>query len=698
VRSEYQYLIDVSDDSAPARVVRMVGTGKRVLEIGAGPGSITRALRNIYDCRITAIEFNDEWIEDLKPLCERVYRLDLNDPSWPAALESDAKFDVVVAADVVEHLYDPWSALPRMKQFIGPGGYLVCSIPHAGHNAIIASLLDENFEYGKHGLLDKTHIRFFGLQNIQNLFDQAGLAITEAQFVMRFPESTALAGAWERIPTTTRVALLKNKYGFVYQVVIKAEPISDGVRGVSLLDLSVEGFADVARPASTHRVEIQCEPESVPALSESSNGRLVAFFLTQFHPTPENDRWWGKGFTEWTSVTKAEPLFDGHYQPHLPADLGFYDLRLREARHAQIALARQYGIDAFCYYYYWFSGTRVLHQPLDDMLHDPQSDMPFCLCWANENWTRRWDGADREILIAQKYLANDDIDFIRGLIPFFQDPRYIRLNGAPFLIVYQPQRLPDPRKTGQLWREYCEKIGVGPIHLCAALTNDNEDYAQFGFDSGLQFPPHNCNCENINDQIDFYTPFHGRVVEYQAFAQSYIDKAYPHSNVFRSVTPSWDQTPRVGSRAFLALNGTPANYEYWLSQALRKTRQEFPGEERFVFINAWNEWAEGCHLEPDRRFQRQFLEATLAAKSGESERTSFEDVGSPRLTGSGTSWHAKLDQLRQELSSQRERAVKLEQELATERQRLSDVYRDLLLREEIAALKRRLRQPEGSNG
>lgn len=355
--------------------------------------------------------------------------------------------------------------------------------------------------------------------------------------------------------------------------------------------------------------------------------RLIAFFLPQFHPTPENDAWWGKGFTEWTNVTKSNPLFNGHYQPHLPTDMGFYDLRLAETRHEQVKLAQEYGIDGFCYHYYWFSGRRVLNAPLDAMLADAQQDMPFCLCWANENWTRRWDGADHELLIAQAYLPEDDLNFIKDLMPFFNDSRYIRLNNKPILIVYRPQHLPDAQKTLNIWRNYCREVGIGEIHLICALTHGNENYAQYGFDSGVEFPPHNINIPIENKKISFYQPFQGALRLYHKVAQHLIDYQYEAScrKVFKTVFPSWDNSARTGDRAVLFLNGTPGNYEYWLAETIRRTEHNFPDEERLVFINAWNEWAEGCHLEPDRRYGRGFLEATRTAKLGRSTLQDFPD-------------------------------------------------------------------------
>ncbi|MBN1830722.1 MAG: glycoside hydrolase family 99-like domain-containing protein [Deltaproteobacteria bacterium] len=355
--------------------------------------------------------------------------------------------------------------------------------------------------------------------------------------------------------------------------------------------------------------------------------KLIAFYLPQFHPTPENDIWWGKGFTDWTNVTRSTPLFKGHYQPHLPSDLGFYDLRLRETRHDQIKLAKQYGIDGFCYHYYWFSGTRLLYKPLEDMLADPDSDMPFCLCWANENWTRRWDGADHKILIAQKYLPDDDLNFIKSLIPFFKDERYIHLDGKPFLIVYHPQHFQNAKRSVSVWRDYCRSIGMGDIHVCAAFTHGNRDYERFGFDSGVEFPPHNLHWYNINLEIRFHRSFKGSVVQYEDVAKQYLSHNYQGSRVFKTVFPSWDNTARAKDRALIVLNGTPDNYEYWLSSTIDLSLRNGVGE--FVFINAWNEWAEGCHIEPDHRFGHGFLEATLNAKKAVGRHTFFRNSGLP---------------------------------------------------------------------
>lgn len=373
----------------------------------------------------------------------------------------------------------------------------------------------------------------------------------------------------------------------------------------------------------------------MPPSVENADIKLIAFYLTQYHPIPENDAWWGKGFTEWTNATKAQPLFPGHYQPHLPTDLGFYDLRLRETRHEQIKMARQYGVGGFCYYYYWFSGRRILERPLDDMLADPQSDMPFCLCWANENWTRRWDAAEHEILLEQKYRPEDDLGFIKSVVPFMSDPRYIRLNGNPILLVYRPQHMPDAKKSATVWRDYCRSLGLGELQVYCCFTHGNWDYEQFGFDGGVEFPPHNMVRETYHKQMRMAEGYNGYVFDMADVGDQYLERDYKERNGFRTVFPSWDNSARRHLIGSPGLNGTPENYEYWLAEAIRRTKADYPGEERLVFINAWNEWAEGCHLEPDRKYGRQFLEATERAGSGKSGLKGWTHRGIPpeaRLT------------------------------------------------------------------
>lgn len=352
--------------------------------------------------------------------------------------------------------------------------------------------------------------------------------------------------------------------------------------------------------------------------------RAIAFYLPQYHPIPENDAWWGKGFTEWTKVAEAKPLYHGHYQPQLPADLGFYDLRVPEVRQAQAKLARQYGVHGFCYYHYWFNGKRLLERPFTEVLASREPDLPFCVCWANENWTRRWDGLSKEILIAQQYSPDGDRAMIRELIPAFRDPRYIRVRGRPLFLVFRANDLPDPRATAAIWREEAVAAGLPGLYLCRAETfqeaTTGQDPAQVGFDAACEFPPHGIQTARSTAAAGLDPAFSGFAYDYAEAARQFAVRPTPSYRRFHTVMPSWDNTARVGRRANLAVNATPEAYRGWLETVANRTRHEMDGDERLVFINAWNEWGEGCHLEPDRRYGLTWLEATRAALGGVSPR------------------------------------------------------------------------------
>lgn len=345
--------------------------------------------------------------------------------------------------------------------------------------------------------------------------------------------------------------------------------------------------------------------------------KLIAFYLPQYHPIPENDEWWGKGFTEWTNVSKAFPNFNGHYQPHLPSDLGFYDLRLSEAREAQAALAKQYGIYGFCYHHYWFGGKRLLERPFNDVLKSGAPDFPFCLCWANENWTRRWDGAEHQILMAQQHSPEDDLAFIRDIIPAFKDPRYIRVNGKPLLVVYRVSLLPDPLSTVQVWQNELKKHGLDGAYLVAAQSFSIKSPLPYGFDAAVEFPPHNARGTWINNQLEITNPnYTGNVFDYARVAANHILQDLPEETdypLFHTVMPSWDNAARRQNTCHTFYNSSPEHYHIWLREVIRHTRNHHPANEQIVFINAWNEWAEGCHLEPDQKYGHAFLQATEKA-------------------------------------------------------------------------------------
>jgi lipopolysaccharide biosynthesis protein len=353
--------------------------------------------------------------------------------------------------------------------------------------------------------------------------------------------------------------------------------------------------------------------------------RAVAFHLPQYHPIPENDEWWGVGFTEWANVTRARPLFRWHHQPHLPADLGFYDLRLPEARAAQAELARDYGIHGFCFYHYWFNGRRLLERPVDDILASGEPDIPFCLCWANENWTRAWDGGERHVLMEQRYSVDDDRRHIRWLCRAFADRRYIRVCGKPVFLVYRVSRFPDPRRTAETWRIEAERAGIGEIYLChmQSFASEHRDPAEFGFDAAVEFQPdwktlgpakHRTKTWHWLRRLRLAPRAYGRarVYDYAAMVRRMLAKPQADYTCFPAVTPMWDNSPRRKSDCVIVRGSTPQLYEQWLRRTVQE-RLPRGAEEDLVFINAWNEWGEGNHLEPCQRWGRQYLEATQRA-------------------------------------------------------------------------------------
>lgn len=343
--------------------------------------------------------------------------------------------------------------------------------------------------------------------------------------------------------------------------------------------------------------------------------RVIAFYLPQFHPIPENDEWWGKGFTEWTNVEPAKPQFVGHYQPHVPIDLGYYDLRDTAVQRRQIELAKLYGIEGFCFYFYWFGGKRLLEKPLENWLNDKSLDLPFCLCWANENWSRRWDGLDKEILIAQNHSPEDDINFIKEVAPYLRDYRYIRIDGKPLLLVYRPSLLPNALETAKRWRNWCRENGIGEIFLAYTQSFENADPAIYGFDAAIEFPPNNSSPPDVTPQVTpIRADFAGKVYDWSIFPErsnKYTERKY---KIFRSVCPGWDNTARRKNNGTIFINNTPQLYEYWLRNAIKDTVNYFDNvDERIIFVNAWNEWAEGAHLEPDAVNGYAYLQATRNA-------------------------------------------------------------------------------------
>ncbi len=346
-------------------------------------------------------------------------------------------------------------------------------------------------------------------------------------------------------------------------------------------------------------------------------------YLPQFHPIIENDINWGKGFTEWRNVVKGKQIVKGQYQPHYPSELGFYDLRVPEVRKEQAALAKEHGIYGFCYYHYWFNGKLLLERPINEIIATKEPDFPFCVCWANENWTKAWDGNTKNVLLHQNYSAEDNLQHIRYLCEnIFQDKRYITIDNKPVIVIYKPGLIPDVDKMAIQWKEEAKKYGFDGLYMIFfQLAKDKFNADDLKFDASAQFAPfgmkHVRDNKTLLDRViaklgmGFTTNQKYRIFEYEKIANDLTNQILQNTGFeYPSITPMWDNyVRRQAGGAEIFVNSTPDRYQHWLDRICQNWEPR-TADENFVFINAWNEWAEGNHLEPCERWGRQYLEAT----------------------------------------------------------------------------------------
>jgi hypothetical protein len=357
---------------------------------------------------------------------------------------------------------------------------------------------------------------------------------------------------------------------------------------------------------------------------EKTKVRIIATYLPQFHPIPENDLWWGKGFTEWTNVGNAKPLFRGHYQPRVPADLGYYDLRLPEVREEQAEMAREYGIEAFCYWHYWFgNGKRLLERPFSEVLASGKPDFPFCLGWANHSWEDKQFNKDgtSKLLIRQEYPGKEDhILHFKTVLPAFIDKRYVRVDDKPLFLIHDPQGMPDLNDFIRNWRQLARENGLKDIHFIANTHSIEEidELMSKGFDAvnvNRLFHPIR---QEFSVSVRIYSKImrivfkRGRLLDYKILSKYFHGKEDSFNHVYPSIYPNWDHSPRSGRKGHIYINSTPRAFKNHVKNALQTVNHK-PEQHQIVFLKSWNEWAEGNYIEPDLKFGRGYLEALKEA-------------------------------------------------------------------------------------
>ncbi|MCF6204917.1 MAG: glycoside hydrolase family 99-like domain-containing protein [Methylococcaceae bacterium] len=354
------------------------------------------------------------------------------------------------------------------------------------------------------------------------------------------------------------------------------------------------------------------------------DAKVIAFYLPQFYSFPENDEWWGKGFTEWTNVSKAIPRFSGHYQPRIPRDLGFYNQTSENTIRKQIELAASSGLHGFCFYYYWFNKKRLLDKPLDIFANLDDSSFPFCLMWANENWTRSWDGLQNDVLLQQDYIDSDEDALLKDLNNYFANDKYIKVNGRPIFIIYRPGLIPAAKETFKRWRKKWKLNHTVEPYILMVQGFGDFDPDVFGLDGAIEFPPHKLclQASKIPNEnlLVFDSDFKGLVTKYKQVISRSLSEKPPSYPLIKTAIPSWDNDARREGKGHTILGSTPKKYQYWLRKLIKYSKENTFYGESLVFINAWNEWAEAAYLEPDIHYGSAYLNATARAITNTKEK------------------------------------------------------------------------------
>ncbi len=375
--------------------------------------------------------------------------------------------------------------------------------------------------------------------------------------------------------------------------------------------------------------------------------KLLAYYLPQYYPDPHNDLWWGKGSTEWTNVSKAAAQYVGQYQPRYPGELGFYDLRLSENIYRQIELASYFGVYGFSFYYYWFDGERLLDVPFEKFVNDEKITFPFNICWVNESWTKQWEGTSETPLMVQNPSIESYKNFIKSCTHLFTKENYIKIHGRPLLSVYRPLLVPSPEEVTDYWRTYVKKETGLDLYIMGCIVSKSKadyeaDYKSLGFDACGEFAPgpHLRMMKNISAEKQFVCDtFYGKVFDYKEFVEGKKYFQLKRDSVYRACSPMWDNTARRKNKGAVLDGATPELYRQWLMDIIVETKESSAMDDQIVFINAWNEWAEGAYLEPDLRWKYGYLEATRDAILGAREIAKIRN----KLKSGGYRNHCRLN-------------------------------------------------------